>query len=66
MKFTLIDWLIVAAIVGILIFIPIGASMSCSAKGKAMNIRSDWGPIQGCIIEPKPGQWVPLQNYRAL
>ena len=64
--FTLIEAAIVAAIIGILIWIPVGASMTCSAKAKAMKIRSDWGPIQGCMIEPKPGQWVPLQNYRVL
>jgi prepilin-type N-terminal cleavage/methylation domain-containing protein len=64
--FTLIEALIVAAIVGILIWLPVGAYLTCSAKGKAMGLRTDWGPIQGCIIEHEPGQWVPLENFRAL
>lgn len=64
--FTLTEAVTVAAIIGILVSIPVGASMSCGSKAKAMNMRSDWGPIQGCMIETKPGQWTPIENYRVL
>ena len=50
----------------LLAFIPIGSYMSCDSKAKAMRMRFNWGPVQGCIIEHKPGQWIPLENYRAL
>ena len=50
----------------IIIGMPLSAYMSCDAKAKAMGMRSDWGLVKGCIIEHKPGQWIPLENYRAL
>lgn len=39
---------------------------SCQSQAKLMGFRHDWGPLQGCMIEPTPGQWVPLKNYRVL
>ncbi len=30
------------------------------------GMRHDWSFFQGCMIEPKPGQWVPMKNYRVL
>lgn len=42
------------------------ASASCASQAKKMGLRHDWGAMQGCMIEPKPGYWVPLANYRVL
>ena len=38
----------------------------CESQAKKMGVNHDWGFFQGCMIEPKPGQWVPLKNYRVL
>ena len=64
--FTLIELMIVVAIIGILIFAIVGPAYTCERQAKAMGMRHDWGFFQGCMIEPKPGQWVPLKNYRVL
>ena len=42
------------------------AAASCASQAEKMGFRHDWGAMQGCMIEPKPGQWVPLKNYRVL
>lgn len=42
------------------------ASSSCESQAEKMGFRHDWGAMQGCMIELKPGQWVPLGNYRVL
>ena len=42
------------------------AYASCAGQAEKMGFRHDWGSVQGCMIEPKPGQWVPLRNYRVL
>lgn len=42
------------------------AAASCASQAEKMGFRHDWGIMQGCMIEPKPGQWVPLKNYRVL
>ncbi len=38
----------------------------CSNLAATMNIPHQYSPVQGCMIEPKPGQWIPLANYRVL
>jgi len=39
---------------------------ACEKTGAIMKMpaRFEFGP--GCMIEHKPGQWVPLKNYRVL
>lgn len=64
--FTLVEFAIVVAIIGILIASLIGPAYTCEKQAKMMNMRHDWSLFQGCMIEPKPGQWVPLKNYRVL
>lgn len=39
---------------------------TCSAKADRMDIDSDYGPIQGCMVEARPGKWVPLERYRVV
>ncbi len=64
--FTLIEAAIVVAIIGILIAALVGQAYTCERQAKLMNMRHDWSIFQGCMIEPRPGQWVPLKNYRVL
>lgn len=66
MKFNLVDWLFGAAIVFLLVSAFVGPPLSCASQAKAMGMKHDWGLFQGCMIEHKPGQWVPLKNYRVL
>jgi hypothetical protein len=39
-------------------------AIQCGATAEAMGFRSDYTVLTGCLIEPTPGQWVPLKNYR--
>ena len=64
--FALIEAAVVAAIIGLLIAALAGSAYTCESQAKLMNMRHDWSVFQGCMVEPKPGQWVPLSNYRVL
>ncbi len=39
-------------------------SCQCSVKARAMEFKSSYGPIQGCIVETKDGAKVQLEKYR--
>lgn len=39
---------------------------SCANQANMMGMRHDFGLFQGCMIEHKPGKWIPLKNYRVL
>lgn len=41
------------------------ASASCSSRSEKMGVRSAWGPLQGCMIEYRPGKWIDINRYRA-
>ena len=64
--FTVVEVCVVVAMLGIIIVAFSLPAFSCRQKAAMMNMRHDWGPIQGCMIEPTPGQWVSLNNYRVL
>lgn len=42
------------------------SDLKCSNQADKMGMRSDFGPLQGCMIEHQPGKWIPLKNYRVL
>ena len=62
--FTMIELLIVIAIVGIIAFIPIGEKLECSAKTEGMGFDSKWSLFGGCRIEIEESKWIPLERYR--
>jgi len=39
-------------------------SNTCHTQARIMGMRSDWGFMQGCMIEYKPGKWIPIGNFR--
>lgn len=59
--FGCVFYLILTALfmIGYFIFSPI----SCSSKFPGMS--TDWGPIQGCLVNTSEG-WIPAENYRVL
>lgn len=63
---TLLEAIIVVVIVGLLVTALCGPWYTCKQQSSLMGVRYDWGILQGCMIEPKPGQWVPLKNYRVM
>ena len=63
--FTIIEVVIVVAILAILAFKPIGAKMECDAQAGRIGKNYEWSFFGGCMIEDK-GRWIPLKNYLAL
>lgn len=42
------------------------ASAQCTSRWERSGLRSDWGPIQGCMVERRDGTWVPDESIREL
>lgn len=40
-------------------------SYVCASRWEKSGMRTDYGPVQGCLIEHE-GRWVPEQNYREI
>ena len=57
---------IVITIILILLLSFFGPMNACRIKAGAMQMNYKFGFIAGCMIEPEPGKWVPLENFRAL
>jgi hypothetical protein len=53
---------IIAAIIGVAI---IFSSYRCSAHWAGSGMSTNYGPIQGCLIQ-HDGKWIPEQNYREM
>ena len=62
----LLDAAIVLTVIAIVASIFIVPPFRCGQTAKLMGMPGNfvWGV--GCMIEVKPGQWVPLSAYRAL
>jgi len=41
-------------------------SASCASRAERMGMAHSWGPLQGCMIEYKPKQWINIDKYRAV
>jgi hypothetical protein len=39
---------------------------SCYSQARKMGFNSSWGPLQGCMVEFKPGKWIAIERYRAV
>jgi hypothetical protein len=40
------------------------SSWKCSSRWSGSGMRTEWGPIKGCIVEASPGKFVPERFYR--
>lgn len=62
----------VELIASLLVFVVVVAiamvlsSMKCDSRWKLSSLRSDWAPIQGCLVEVRPGIWVPDERVREM
>lgn len=41
-------------------------SLQCSSTANAMHVNHTWGVFSGCVIEAKPGRWIPLDQYHSV
>ncbi len=39
--------------------------LSCSSKAEKMGFKSDYGPVQGCMVLVDK-HWIPIEQYRTL
>lgn len=64
--FTLIEILIVIAIIGILASIPFVQSTRCKAQWAESGFQSKWGWWSGCLISKDGKRFIPDERYREL
>lgn len=38
--------------------------VSCVSRWRASGLHSDWGPLQGCLVQQADGTWVPDSRLR--
>jgi hypothetical protein len=54
----------------VLIIVGIGALgfnvYSCNSKASMMGRKSSWGPVQGCMVQTKDGNYMPLNSVRTI
>ena len=66
------DELKVGLLLGVIFFAVVGAgawmfsAYQCGAKWERSGFRTDFGPIQGCLISRDGREWIPAENYREL
>ncbi len=64
------DWIVLICVIVSAVSLFVGTyildNVACTNKASKMNMKGDYGIMQGCFIEHKPGEWVPLANYRVL
>jgi len=65
--FALIELLILATLAATIAgIIYVVGPWGCAANAEAMGRPHKWTLATGCFIEAKPGQWVPLKQYRVI
>ena len=42
------------------------SSCSCHEQGAMMKKRANFSLVSGCMVEHKPGEWIPVQQYRVI
>ena len=40
------------------------AAYQCESAWARSGLKSDWGPVQGCLVQRKDGTWVPDKMIR--
>lgn len=53
-------------VLSIILVAMIGSRHQCNVQWNASGMASNWGPVQGCLIQLKDGRWVPAENYREI
>lgn len=46
------------------VLLSIPARISCGEQWKESGMRSRYGLWTGCMVEARPGQWLPAENLR--
>ena len=64
--FTLIEVMITVAILLIVAVSFFAPYYQCGAKWGRSGMASEWGFIQGCMVEVEPGRWIPDERVREI
>lgn len=38
----------------------------CESRWAYSGMKTDWGPIKGCLVQRRDGTWVPEEVYREI
>ena len=60
----LIEVLIVAAILVLIVGVPLLDRAACTAKWEGSGTNSKWGLLSGCMVRRADGTWIPSENMR--
>jgi len=63
--FTLIEAVLVLAIIGVLAASVLVPPYRCKVTSEAMNKPHRFGYIEGCLIQHK-GEWIPITQFRVI
>jgi hypothetical protein len=60
---SLIFWivLVIAILFGLIIWMSVGI---CNAQTLNIGFPHTYNIMGGCLVQPNPGQWIPLENWR--
>lgn len=65
LKVEIFAWVIIILLfIGTLTGIFYLKYITCGNKAELMGLEYNFAIFQGCMIKPKNGNWVPLDNYR--
>ena len=65
MRPTLVEWMVVLVILGILAAVMASPYFECHAKAKAQGLECEWGILQGCMVKVD-GKWIDYDRLRIM
>jgi prepilin-type N-terminal cleavage/methylation domain-containing protein len=64
--FTVIELMIVVAIIAVLLTTVVSLPVGCEARWERSGMRAEWGLWTGCQVEVSAGRWLPESRLREI
>jgi prepilin-type N-terminal cleavage/methylation domain-containing protein len=64
--FTVVEFMIVLAIIGIIFATVLTVPYQCRARWERSGMAAEWGFFTGCQVEVEPGRWIPSDRVREI
>lgn len=56
----------ILALIGVIGAILMLDSKSCTAKWAGSGLKSEWGMLEGCLVQIESGAWIPEDSVREI